>query len=392
LRVLRQAAAGLAAAHAAGVVHRDVKPANLLVGRDDVVKVTDFGIASSTASVPLTQTGQVIGTAHYLSPEQAQGARATPASDVYALGMVAYECLSGRRAFDGEGSVQVALMQIRDVPPPLSPDVPRAVRQLVQAALAKDPAQRLPDGAAFRDAVDAVLAGREPALPAAPTSSILVPGLRPAVAATSSDRSGPEPVDAAAGTPARGLEPRSRKPRPRLLAACLALVAAGLVAVGVLHATGDPTPAAAAGAATTGTAPSRPVVQLDPDDYVGLPLGAVEARLAALGLHVRVREIATTDVPAGQVIALGPTGQLAPGQVVTVTAAVAPAPGSAPTAPTSAAPAPGAVPVGTGGGATAGSPSPAPSSVVVQEAGQTAPKGNGGGNGRALGHGKQGGG
>ena len=100
LDVLRQCAAGLAAAHAAGVVHRDVKPGNVLIGFDGTVKITDFGVAMSGSSVPLTQTGQVIGTAHYLSPEQANGSRATPASDVYALGVVGYECLSGRRLFD----------------------------------------------------------------------------------------------------------------------------------------------------------------------------------------------------------------------------------------------------------------------------------------------------
>jgi serine/threonine protein kinase len=86
-------------------VHRDVKPGNILVGADGIVRITDFGIAWSVSSVPLTQTGQVVGTAHYLSPEQAAGDRAGPASDVYALGMIGYECLAGRRAFDGENSV-----------------------------------------------------------------------------------------------------------------------------------------------------------------------------------------------------------------------------------------------------------------------------------------------
>ncbi|WP_228394971.1 protein kinase domain-containing protein, partial [Modestobacter roseus] len=160
LEVLRQCAAGLAAAHAGGVVHRDVKPGNVLLADDGTVKLTDFGVALSAASVSLTQTGQVIGTAHYLSPEQAQGSRATPASDVYALGLVGYECLAGHRAFDAESSVQVALMQIRDTPAPLPADVPEPVRALIGAALAKDPAQRIADGAALRDAVDDVRAGR----------------------------------------------------------------------------------------------------------------------------------------------------------------------------------------------------------------------------------------
>src|SRR4051812_12974406 len=165
LRIVRQMASALAVAHSSGVVHRDVKPGNVLLTVDGDVKITDFGIAWSASSVPLTRTGQVIGTAHYLSPEQAQGAKAAPASDVYALGVVAYECLAGRRPFEGESSVQVALKQIGELPPPLPPDVPGEVRRLVERAMAKDPAARFPDGAAFRAAVDELPATRSPATP-----------------------------------------------------------------------------------------------------------------------------------------------------------------------------------------------------------------------------------
>src|SRR3954454_17611485 len=171
LDVLRQCAAGLAAAHAAGIVHRDVKPGNVLLGADGTVKLTDFGVALSTASVPLTLTGQVIGTPHYLSPEQAAGGRATPASDVYALGVLGYECLAGHRAFDAESSVQIALLHLNAAPPPLPDDVPSPVRQLMEETLVKDPAQRFPDGAAFRDAIDDVLAGR-PLPPPPPTTEL----------------------------------------------------------------------------------------------------------------------------------------------------------------------------------------------------------------------------
>jgi serine/threonine protein kinase len=154
LRIIGRTAAALAAAHAAGVVHRDVKPGNVLVTSDLDVKITDFGIARSASSVKLTGTGQVIGTAQYMSPEQAAGSMASPASDVYALGVVAYECLAGRRPFEGESSAQVALQQIRNVPPPLAPTVPDDVRRLVEQAMAKDPAARFRDGAALRDAID----------------------------------------------------------------------------------------------------------------------------------------------------------------------------------------------------------------------------------------------
>src|SRR4051794_11970522 len=225
LDILRQSAAGLGAAHAAGVVHRDVKPGNVLLGADGTVKITDFGVAVSASSVSLTQTGQVIGTAHYLSPEQAQGARATPASDVYALGVVGYQCLSGRRVFDAESSVQVALMQIRDTPAPLPADVPPAVRELIEAALVKDPADRFPDGRAFRDAIDDVLAGRS-AVPDARTSVLpAVSQVRDTVALPALT-AGPEPVD--------DEQPDDGRRRHRLLVPLIALLAvAGVVAGGL---------------------------------------------------------------------------------------------------------------------------------------------------------------
>ncbi|MBB3086339.1 serine/threonine-protein kinase [Geodermatophilus sabuli] len=174
LDVVGRTADALAAAHAAGVVHRDVKPGNVLLGEDGAVKITDFGVAWSASSVPLTRTGQVVGTAHYLAPEQAAGGRACPASDVYALGMIAYECLAGRRAFDGDNPVQIAVAQLRDEPDPLPDDVPAPVRTLVAHALVKEPERRFPDGAAFRAAVDDVLAGR-PLPPAPPPSATLPP-------------------------------------------------------------------------------------------------------------------------------------------------------------------------------------------------------------------------
>ncbi|MBW8766537.1 MAG: serine/threonine protein kinase, partial [Geodermatophilales bacterium] len=117
LHVLGQSADGLSAAHRAGVVHRDIKPGNLLVRPDGVVKLTDFGIAQARDATPLTRTGMVVGTAQYLSPEQAQGLEVTAASDVYSLGVVAYECLAGVRPFDGASQVAIALAHINRPPP-----------------------------------------------------------------------------------------------------------------------------------------------------------------------------------------------------------------------------------------------------------------------------------
>ncbi|HEX5493255.1 MAG TPA: protein kinase [Mycobacteriales bacterium] len=159
LDIVGQAAAALEAAHRTGMVHRDVKPGNLLVGPDNTVKVTDFGIARVADTVPLTQAGMVVGTAQYFAPEQAEGKRTTPASDVYSLGVVAYECLAGRLPFVADSSVAVAVMQIRDQAPPLPEDVPPPVRGLVDRAMAKDPRRRFATGGEFAAAVRAVRTG-----------------------------------------------------------------------------------------------------------------------------------------------------------------------------------------------------------------------------------------
>ena len=142
LDIVGQAALGLEAAHEIGVVHRDVKPGNLLVRPDGVVKITDFGIARAADAVPITRTGSLVGTAYYLSPEQASGGTVTPASDVYSLGVVAYECLAGQRPFPGSNPMAVATAHVREQPPPLPADVPEPVRELVARAMEKDPAKR----------------------------------------------------------------------------------------------------------------------------------------------------------------------------------------------------------------------------------------------------------
>ncbi|QNG36887.1 serine/threonine protein kinase [Geodermatophilaceae bacterium NBWT11] len=173
LDVLAQAGDGLSAAHRAGVVHRDIKPGNLMVRPDGVVKLTDFGIAWARDAAPLTRTGMVVGTAQYLSPEQAQGFGVTSASDVYSLGVLGYECLVGNRPFDGESQVAIALAQINRPPPPLPDSVPAPVRALIEKALAKDAAARFVDGGDLADAARAVAAGGPgPATAAATTQMI----------------------------------------------------------------------------------------------------------------------------------------------------------------------------------------------------------------------------
>ena len=140
--VMGQAALALGAAHDAGVVHRDVKPGNILVTPDGTVKLTDFGIARAVDGSGQTLTGEVLGTPHYLSPEQALGEPATGASDLYALGVVAHEMLTGRRPFEKNTPVATALSQVNDPPPPLPDHVPSELRALVEQCLAKAPEAR----------------------------------------------------------------------------------------------------------------------------------------------------------------------------------------------------------------------------------------------------------
>src|SRR4051794_10918411 len=243
LSVLRQTAFALADAHRVGMVHRDVKPGNILVRPDGSVKITDFGIAWSAGSVPLTRTGQVIGTAQYLSPEQAEGKHATPASDVYALGLVGYECLTGHAAFDGDNPVTIALKQVRQPPDPLPGELPSGVRTLIMRALDKDPATRFPDGAAFVEAVEAAIAGREPAavVPARPAA---------AAAARGAHRAPGNPGTGGTLTTSSHISPPARRRRSMalVLLAMLLLVAGAGIGFVFLQRTSDGGGTAAAAA------------------------------------------------------------------------------------------------------------------------------------------------
>ncbi|MDR2454303.1 MAG: serine/threonine protein kinase, partial [Bifidobacteriaceae bacterium] len=147
LPILIQAALGLHAAHSAGVVHRDVKPGNILLGHADHVKLTDFGISVAHGQLPLTDTGKVMGTAQYLSPEQALGNPATAAGDLYSLGVIAYEALAGERPFRGANYVAIALAQVNEPPPPLPASVEKSLADLVMRLMEKDPAKRPGSGA-----------------------------------------------------------------------------------------------------------------------------------------------------------------------------------------------------------------------------------------------------
>ncbi|KFF31769.1 serine/threonine-protein kinase [Bifidobacterium bombi] len=145
LPILIQAARGLYVAHSHGVIHRDVKPGNIMVSPDGEVKITDFGVSYSTNQAQITQDGMVVGTAQYISPEQAQGEQATPQSDIYSLGVVAYEGLCGHRPFTGATPVDIAAAHVNDAVPPMPDFIDLQLRQFVMCMLEKDPRDRPKD-------------------------------------------------------------------------------------------------------------------------------------------------------------------------------------------------------------------------------------------------------
>jgi serine/threonine-protein kinase len=219
---LEDTARALDAAHGHGVVHRDVKPANLLLDRDDNVHVADFGIASAAGLDSMTMTGTVLGTAGYLSPEQAQGERATAASDRYALGVVAFELLTGTRPFEADSMTAEAAAHVHaDVPSVAErlPSLPSELDPVFARALAKDPAARYPTCADF------------------------VADLRQALHEAAGMTRELERVPPAPPAPAYSSTPRSRPPVvPALLG--LALLGVGILAAALLLRGGDATPAA----------------------------------------------------------------------------------------------------------------------------------------------------
>ncbi|TMR22814.1 serine/threonine protein kinase [Nonomuraea turkmeniaca] len=158
MRLVAEVGDALAAAHAQGIVHRDVKPANLMIRPDGGVALTDFGIAHSVSAGHLTATGTMLCSAGYCAPEMATASEVTPAVDVYALGVVAYECLTGRLPFQGDTPVQIIFKHLNSPVPPLPGEVPPGPRQVVERALEKAPDRRWPSAALMAEAARRALA------------------------------------------------------------------------------------------------------------------------------------------------------------------------------------------------------------------------------------------
>jgi serine/threonine protein kinase len=255
--VLAQACRGLDYAHRNGVVHRDVKPGNLLRSDEGMVKLADFGIAKAAEDSDITKVGSVLGTASYLAPEQARGEPAGPASDLYALGVVAYQLLAGRLPYDAASLTDLARLQESGPPPrldELDPEIPRALAAAVARALHRDPEHRYPDAAEMETALRDGLRGRAPSDTEATwamsdetaTRMLTGTGATSAVPRTSSQSaphrrlepiSEPPPRRAPAGRPAGPPPRRRRNAGMRAFVAVLvvlALAAAGVAAYAVV--------------------------------------------------------------------------------------------------------------------------------------------------------------
>jgi serine/threonine-protein kinase len=321
--VICQAAAALDAAHSSGLVHRDIKPGNLLVGPGGQVKITDFGIAHAAGSAPITRTGTLIGTPAYLAPERISGGSASPASDLYSLGIVAWECLAGGPPFAGQ-QIEIALAH-RDLPlPPLPLGIPADVTEFIADLTAKDPAAR--------PATAGEVARRAAQLRDAMSSARYLPGgsaelrdsqrLDPKTATFAAQHTLTLTGDAAEDSwPERPPQRRRKRASRRALAAVLAVGVIGLAGWAIA---GGLSPAAAhrpGGAAAA--AASRPpnTVAVSSDALVGQPVQDVRRQLRQLGLRVQVKW-QPSDQQRGTVLAVQPTGQVQAGNVVVLTVAL----------------------------------------------------------------------
>ncbi|MBK5237843.1 MAG: serine/threonine protein kinase [Actinomycetales bacterium] len=354
LDIVAQTSAALQAAHAAGLVHRDIKPGNMLITPEGRVKITDFGIARIADQVPLTATGQVMGTVQYLSPEQASGHPASPSTDIYSLGIVAYECLAGRRPFTGESQVAIAMAQINDTAPPLSDTIVEPVRNLVFSCIAKKPTDRPASAANLARAAQALRRGDLQG------AALAVPAVLGGVPVSDATMVMPRTLETGATTilnvpvATAGMELEAKKRNPWTwpliaLIGVLVLVLAGAVYALVSGGTPTPVPSTTSAGPSSSSTPSSSASRtpsptptpttaaIVEGDYIGKPFDTVYAELTALGMNVnRVDGTAALDpATVGFVYGLTPSGPtIANGTTIAVKVygpvPIVAAPGSAP--------------------------------------------------------------
>ncbi len=328
LDIVAQTASALHAAHQAGLVHRDIKPGNLLMTPDGRIKITDFGIARIADQVPLTATGQVMGTVQYLSPEQASGHAASPTTDIYSLGIVAYEALAGRRPFTGESQVAIAMAQINEAPPELPVTVAEPVRNLVYACIAKKPEDRPTSAANLSRAAQALrrgdLAAATAAVPSLGAGETAFTQLLTPAGSTTATRVLTPGGGIGTGSTA-SLETKRRNPWTWPLVAIVSVLAVALIAIIIVFAikpNGTPTPTnstAPPTSATPSTTPTSDTIPINAADYVGRPFTDVEAELGANFEVVRVDgPVANTPDKNGTVSGINPTGNVKKGREIQV--------------------------------------------------------------------------
>jgi serine/threonine-protein kinase len=341
--VMQQAASALAAAHARKIVHRDIKPANLMIDHEGRVTVLDFGIARAADAVALTATDMILGTARYISPEQANGKSATAASDIYSLGIVAFECLSGAVPFDAASDVAIALAHLREPVPSLPAEVPAPLAGLVERMLAKSPRDR-PTAAE----VEATLATTSPT---PDTEPIGLPESTPEAGTT-------RLLNTLALPRADGrlaLSYRDTRSAPLRAAILIPAAAVAVLLLVIAAIAGGPNGAPHSSAAGLRSATSNRTVAeqtqtakvaVRPFRYLGDDWSAVHARLRQLGL-VPIARFAGHG-PIETVVGLAPTGRVPIGTRITVEVSRVVGPAPHPTAPRPGhgGPGPGHVPPG----------------------------------------------
>jgi beta-lactam-binding protein with PASTA domain len=299
----QQILGALAAAHRRDVIHRDIKPQNVMLASDGLLKVTDFGIARAGAESEMTEAGSVIGTAQYLSPEQAHGGELTSASDCYSAGIVLYEMLTGRVPFDGERPVVVAMKQINEPPVPprtYEPDIPPALEAVVLKALAKRPSERYRSAEEFSAALNDVRRQIDPSSTGQHTM-LLGAAAAETAAQTTLMAASPPPARPTATTPPASSPPPAgtatpaKKKRNRTTGIVIAVIAVlGIVAVAAIL------------LLSRGSGSSNSVTV--PSDISGQSVSAARAELTALGLKTATKTVPSTTTDKGLAVGTDPAG------------------------------------------------------------------------------------
>ncbi|MEN9714648.1 MAG: hypothetical protein RJA35_115 [Actinomycetota bacterium] len=315
LDIVSQTARALQAAHESGMVHRDIKPGNLLITPDHQVKITDFGIARIADQVSLTATGQVMGTVQYLAPEQATGKGSSPATDIYSLGIVAYEALAGKRPFTGATQMDIAMSQINDAPPPLPENIDPAVADLIMQCLKKKPFERPNNALSLAIAAEALMENPRHR----GTGTAVLPNVRMYSDDTTLLDTNTAQV------------PKAPVVWPWIAVVILLSITALSLVFALIIGANKPVPVPTSTQTSFGTA--APVPSLSPSssptsvtlltsDVVGQNVYDISAKLTGLGLSVLTLpgdEVAADDPRLQTVEAASPLGTLAPGTTVTLT-------------------------------------------------------------------------